>query len=201
LERGGGAHWESQVSSTRHRKDSCFATSRASVKERFCQSSRILWVFGHPCWSAVARLRTSNNSAFAALPCPLHGEYAAGWCPQPTATHWCNCLALLSFSALLICRRDRSRLSGYESNDKGLVMMRSMQTSVPLSQPMERMSAGWHPSGVATYLAWQMFPDTKTCVQVSRNALCRLVIPFLRQVTKWSPKGFDGIVKFWAIWE
>jgi len=62
VERGGGAHWESKVSSTRHRKDSCFATSRASVKERFGLSSRIRWVFGHP-------FRTSNNSAFAALPC------------------------------------------------------------------------------------------------------------------------------------
>jgi len=189
VERGGGAHGESKVSSTRHRKDSCFATSRASVKERFYLSSRIIWVFGHPCWSAVARFKTSNSSAFAALPCPPHGEYAAGWCPQPTASHWCSCLALLSLSALLRCRRVRSRLSGYKSNDKGLVTVRSTQTSVPLSQPMRRISAGRSPSGVATSLAWRMFTDTKTCAQASRNALCRLVIPFLRQGTKWSPKG------------
>jgi len=92
-----GARWRGSLGiSLGHRKDSCFATSRASVKERFCLSSGILWVFGHPCWSRVSRLQitvllrhflalpTWNMLQGGALSPQLHiGVIAWLFCPSP----------------------------------------------------------------------------------------------------------------------
>jgi len=40
------AHWESKVSSTRHRKDSCFLTSRARVKGGTPHRKALLGIIG-----------------------------------------------------------------------------------------------------------------------------------------------------------
>lgn len=68
-------------------------------------------------------------------------------------------------------------------------MVISTHTSLPLSHPMSNRSAGRSPPEADTSFTWRIFDEANTCAHASRRVLCRLVVPFLRHVTKWSPNG------------
>ena len=81
--------------------DICFETSRAKVMEIFWRISKIRWVLDRPCWSAVARSRTSNKRLRAAMPWPGkvraragHSDYSEG---EPKVLSSAPCQVRLNF--------------------------------------------------------------------------------------------------------
>ena len=67
-------------------------------------------------------------------------------------------------------------------------MVKSTAVSLPLSHPFRSMSAGLAAPCATTSLSCGIFASVKIYAHSSRNALCRIPIPFIRQTSMWSPK-------------
>ena len=172
-------------------RDSCLETSRANVRLKFSRISRVRPSRTVGCWSPTTREITSRRSDFAAGPQPPHGENAAGWEDQRCFSQASRCLVCLFRSARVRWVNAVSFCNGQFSDCKGLVIVRSMQTSPALAQLVSRISAGLVLPGTGTSFAKVIPAKVRVRHISSRTALWRRLQPFFLQFTKWSPNGSE----------